>query len=161
MISFNSLVPWLLIMYLIISLHNPFLIMAVSNNYLAKSLKNLTISSHKPDWPAPVHHALKRKKMWASRGVPEVKFVQQEDTPGASRAIGAEFNGSRNDHREAGPKPGIDYFVAVLILFLLSASIEMQHKVSVRRSLSVQVQLRKILPSHENSWQQGNSAPCS
>lgn len=84
-------------------------------------------------------------------GIPwcsEVKFIQQEDTPGASRAIGAEFNGSRNDHREVGPKPGIDYFVAVLILFLLSASIEMQPKVSVRRSLSVQVQLRKILPSH-------------
>lgn len=86
--------------------------------------------------------------MWASRGVPEVKFIQQEDTPGASRAIWAEFNGSRNDPREVGPKPGTDYFVAVLNLFLLPASIEMQPKVSVRRSISVQMRLCKILPSH-------------
>lgn len=42
--------------------------------------------------------------MWASRGVLEVKFMEQKDTPVASRAIWAEFNRSRKDHREGGAK---------------------------------------------------------
>ena len=50
--------------------------------------------------------SLGRKKSWASQGVQVVKFTAQEDTPGAFRAVSAEFNRSREDHSEGGAKHG-------------------------------------------------------
>lgn len=77
--------------------------MAVFNNCLAKSLKNRTIGSREPVG-ASSSAPLAGKEMWATRGVLEVKFTEQEGTLGAPRALWAEFNGNRNDHSEGGGK---------------------------------------------------------
>lgn len=82
--------------------------MTVCNNHLAKSLKNFNngLSLISLNEPALEHHYLGRKKMWASRGILEVKFIEQEDTPGASRALWAESNRSKMIIERVGTKPG-------------------------------------------------------